>query len=150
MSTYIIQTLAVARTLVGVSLLTAPLLTSRTFYLPASASSTLILRLCGARDAALGGLLWSASRQSASTPNNNNNNSDNKSSSSPALLRSALITGAVVDAIDVLSVGACWVDGSVTAVPAAMVGGGAAVFLAAGLWGLRGVKLGVDGNAPVQ
>lgn len=140
MSLLIIKTLAVARTLVGVSLLAVPLLTSRTFFLPASTSTTLVLRLCGARDAALGGLLWSASsRLSSSTE-----------LASPALVRPALMTGAIVDALDVLSVGACLMERSVGVVPAAVVGGGAAVFLAAGLWGLRGAKLGGDGYTPIQ
>ncbi|MCJ1263801.1 hypothetical protein MMC22_003671 [Lobaria immixta] len=139
MSIYIIKTLAIARTLVGVSLLAVPLLTSRTFFLPASMSSTLALRLCGARDAALGGLLWSASSRLSSSD-----------AQLPALLRPALMTGAVVDALDLVSVGACLVDGSVNVVPAAVVGGGAAVFLAAGVWGLRGAKFGGHGYTQVQ
>lgn len=140
MSVYIIKTLAIARTLVGVSLLAVPILTSRTFFLPASTSSTLSLRLCGARDAALGGLLWSASSRSLCS----------SEAQLPALLRPALMTGAVVDALDLVSVGACLVDGSVNVVPAAVVGGGAAVFLAAGVWGLRSAKLGGHGYTQVQ
>lgn len=60
------------------------------------------------------------------------------------------MTGAVMDAIDVLSVAASWVDGSVDVVPGAMVGGGAAVFLAGGLWGLRSAQLGGNGYTQVQ
>lgn len=131
MSTFIVRTLAIARTLVGVSLLAVPTLTARTFFLPVSGSSALILRLCGARDAALGGLLWSSS---------------SATSQSADPVRTALLTGAVVDAIDLVSVGACLLDGSVTTAPAATVGGGAAVFLAAGLWGLRAATRGNGGE----
>lgn len=55
-----------------------------------------------------------------------------------------------MDALDLVSVGACLVDGSVNVVPAAVVGGGAAVFLAAGVWGLRSAKLGGHGYTQVQ
>lgn len=122
-STFIVKTLAIARTLVGVSLLAVPTLTSRTFFLPVSASSALVLRL--------GGLLWSAS---------------SATSQSAEPVRTALVTGAVVDAMDLVSVGACLLDGSVATVPAAAVGGGAAVFLAAGLRGLRAATRGNGGE----
>ena len=43
----------------------------------------------------------------------------------------------MVDAIDVLGVGACLVEGNLTVPPAAWVGGGALVFLGIGVWGWR-------------
>lgn len=61
MSAIAIQVLAVARCGVGIALLALPQTTARIFMLPTAASSTLIFRLAGSRDLALGGLLWSAS-----------------------------------------------------------------------------------------
>ena len=62
------------------------------------------------------------------------------SARSPELLRQALVAGAVVDAIDVLSVGLGLLEGNLNAASVAWVGGGAAAFLAIQLWALRGLR----------
>lgn len=129
MSALAIQSLAVVRCGVGIALLAVPRATARIFLLPTSPSNTLLFRLAGSRDLAIGGLLWFAF---ASAP---------ASSSAPADtpnlgLRLALVTGAVVDAIDLVSVGACFADGSLALEATALVGGGAAVLLGLGLVGI--------------
>lgn len=143
MSAIAIRSLAIARSVVGIALLAVPRTTGRIFLLPTIASSTVFLRLAGSRDLALGGLLWSASQ---SAPPSSSASADPQS---PAL-RQALIAGAVVDAIDLISVGACFADGSLALEPAALVGGGAVVLLGMGLVGLQSWRIGRGGYTQLQ
>lgn len=141
MSTIAIQVLAVARCGVGVALLALPQTTARMCLLPTTASGSLIFRLAGSRDFALGGLLWFASAPSASAD-----------IPKDGLLgfRQALIVGTVVDAIDLVSVGACLADGSLALEPATLVGAGAALFLGLGLMGLRSPRFAPDGYTQIK
>lgn len=130
-----INSLALARTLAGASLLASPRFTASLFSLPTFSAASVFLRLCGARDAALGGLLWSSSYTSPElrTP----------------MLRQALIIGAVVDVLDGISVGVCFLEGNLKSTPAALIGGGALLFLGLGLVGLKGITAG-DVYARIQ
>lgn len=136
MSAIAINVLAIARSGVGIALLALPQTTARICLLPTAASSSLIFRLAGSRDFALGALLWSAS---ASAPPSISASADGRKDGVLGL-RQALIAGAVVDAIDLVSVGACFADGSLALEPAVLVGAGAALFLGLGLVGLRGPR----------
>lgn len=144
MSNIAITCLALARSLVGVALLALPQTTARIHFLPAPApSSTLLLRLAGSRDLALGGLLWSASRsaQPQSSP---------ASDSQEPCLRQALIAGVVVDAIDLVNFGACFLDGSLPLRPSVLVGAGATLFLALGLMALQSWRLPRGGYTEIK
>lgn len=136
MTALAINVLAIARSGVGIALLALPQTTARICLLPVAASSSLIFRLAGSRDFALGALLWTAS---ASTQPSTSASADSRKDNALGL-RQALIAGAVVDAIDLVSVGACFADGSLALEPAMLVGGGAALFLGLGLVGLRGSR----------
>lgn len=86
--------------------------------MPVGAGPALLTtRMFGIRDAVLGGLLYTA---------------DN-----PAAVRRALIAGAVVDGIDALGCAYGVFNGDIEMLAGDLVGGGALVFLAMGLWGLR-------------
>ena len=111
-----VKFLASCRLLVGIGSLLVPKTTANVFLIPASPSS-IIFRLFGARDAVLGGLLWSADTE--------------------ALSRQALMIGAMIDAVDVVSTVACMLGEGLELGPAVTVGGGAALFLSLGLWGLQ-------------
>jgi hypothetical protein len=127
MASQFITFLATARIAFGSLSFLAPAPTLSLFrLLPPSAplslpsptgTALLATRMFGVRDAVLGGLLYTAD--------------------SPAAVRRALVAGAVVDGIDVLGcVWAVW-NGDVEMLAADLVGGGALVFFAMGLWGLR-------------
>lgn len=141
MNAIAINVLAVARSGVGIALLALPQTTAHMCLLPVAASSSLIFRLAGSRDFALGALLWSAS---ASAQPSTSASADSRKDSVLGL-RQALIAGAVVDAIDLVSVGACFADGSLPLEPAILVGTGAALFLGLGLVGLRSSRFSQDG-----
>lgn len=146
MSAIAIKVLAVAGSGVGIALLGLPQSTARMCLLPAAASSSLILRLAGSRDFALGALLWSAS---ASAPPSTSASADSGKDSILGL-RQALIAGALVDAIDLVSVGACFADGSLALESAVLVGAGAALFLGLGLVGLRSSRFAQDGYTQIK
>ena len=100
----------------GFSLL-APSTTLSLFQMPVHPSAAVATRLFGVRDLVLGGLLWTAD--------------------SPAAVRRALIAGAMVDGIDALgAVYGLW-QGDLDMLATDLVGGGAIVFFAMGLYGLR-------------
>jgi hypothetical protein len=97
--------------------LLAPSTTLSLFQMPVHSSALVTTRLFGVRDAVLGGLLWTAD--------------------SPAAVRRALIAGVIVDGIDALgAVYGLW-QGDLDMLATDLVGGGAIVFLAMGLYGLR-------------
>ena len=148
MTAIAINVLAVARSGVGIALLALPQTTARLCLLPIAASSSLIFRLAGSRDFALGALLWSASA-SAQTSTSASASADSRKDSVWGL-RQALIAGAVVDAIDLVSVGACFADGSLALEPAMLVGAGAALFLGLGLVGLRSSRFSQDGFTQIK
>ena len=81
--------------------------------IPIVPASVVILRLFGVRDAVLAGVLWTADSKDAE--------------------RRALMTGALIDGIDVLSVGVSFLEGNFEGLPALWVGGGAAFFVALAL-----------------
>lgn len=154
MATIAIRALAIARCGVGIALLALPQTTARLCLMPASAPATLIYRLAGSRDFAVGGLLWSASAtapQPSSTAIEPPPSAASAKTSNPRL-RQALIAGAIVDAIDLISVGASFADGSLPLEPAALVGAGAVLFLTLGLVGLRssGLGLGYSGYSQIK
>ena len=117
MSAVIVKSLAAIRMLVGVSFLATPVFAGRLFMLPFTPATTIIARLFGSRDLALGGLLWTAQP------------GDER--------RRALTAGIVTDAVDALATGACLLEGNIDPVPGAVVGGGAATLMATGLVALR-------------
>ena len=95
----------------------APSTTLSLFQMPISSSALVATRMFGVRDAVLGGLLWTAE--------------------SPASVRRALIAGAVVDGIDALAAAYGLWQGDMDMLATDLVGGGAIVFFAMGLYGLR-------------
>lgn len=108
--------LAASRFLFGSAFGLAPEFTSKLLNLPFDPNAAHPLRLFGIRDAVIAGLLWSAH--------------------SPELKRQALIAGLVIDVSDLISIGVGFVEGTLDVTRAALTGG-AAVFVACAIWGLR-------------
>ncbi len=114
---HLIAFLSTSRIALGTLSLLFPSPTLSLFQLPIQSPALLPTRLFGIRDAVLGGLLWTAD--------------------SPAAVRRALIAGAIVDGIDVLSVAYGMWKGDMDVLAADLVGGAALMVMAMGLWALR-------------
>jgi hypothetical protein len=144
MTSLAINTLAIARMGIGAASLVAPLQIASAFLLPVAPIAILPIRLAGARDLAIGGLLWHASRtQSVPLVGNKNEQQsllgkDNLPDSN--MLRSVLWVNIAVDAIDVLSVAACLAEGAVPLDGGAVFIGGAMAFVGLGSWALMKMK----------
>jgi hypothetical protein len=124
----LITLLSTLRIATGSLSLLLPSTTLSLFQMSNPGSALVGMRLFGVRDAILGGLLWTAD--------------------SPAAIRRALIAGAVVDGIDVLGLAYGAWQGDLSGLSADMWGGGAAVLLGLGLYGLR--KPGLVGMGMVK
>jgi hypothetical protein len=144
MTSLAINILAYARMGIGAASLVAPLPVCSAFLLPVAPVATLAIRLAGARDFAVGGLLWHAARKHQEVPVGDVKEQQplvaKTNTRSSKFLRSALTAGIVVDAIDILSVAACFADGTVPLDGAVVFAGGAAAFVGLGAWALRGIK----------
>lgn len=108
--------LAASRLFLGSAFFLAPEFSSNLISFPFDPNAAHSLRLFGIRDAVIGGLLWSAH--------------------SPELKRQALIAGLVVDVSDLISTGVGLFEGTLDVTRAAWTGG-AAIFVAFAIWGLR-------------
>lgn len=116
-----VSLLSTLRIAVGVVAFIAPTKTVQLLGHPAPASSVIGNRLWASRDAALGGLLFSASSNES--------------------VRGALLAGMATDILDIISVGLSLLDGSVGVRAAVVVGGGGVAFLGLGLVALKGLKV---------
>ncbi|KAF2706425.1 hypothetical protein K504DRAFT_459731 [Pleomassaria siparia CBS 279.74] len=121
-----IKALSILRIITGASVLIAPIWTCGIFRLPIPASAGVVVRLVGARDIALGELLLTAEDKSSWTGGRRE-------------IKRALWTGIGTDAVDVCSLLVGVATGTLGRVPAALFGGGAALFLGLGAVGLRGL-----------
>ncbi len=117
--------LASSRSLFGAAFLLAPEHSSGLINFPFHPNAAHGLRLFGVRDVVVGGLLWSAD--------------------TPKLKRQALIAGLIIDVIDLISTGVGLWEGTLDNTRAVWTGG-AAVFVALGLWGLRDLGLTRQGD----
>ena len=116
--------LAASRFLFGSAFFFAPESSSNLISFPFDPNAAHPLRLFGIRDAVIAGLLWSAH--------------------SPELKRQALIAGLVIDVSDLISTGVGLAEGTLD-VTRAVWTGGAAVFVACAIWGLRDMSSGSRG-----
>ena len=147
-----LHVLAISRMAIGVAALLIPLPTCSAFLIPVPATATLAVRLAGARDLAIGGLLLHSLRNSSAATATKSNGpiglhqdetkqplldgqKAKMKSGSDAYLRSALLAGMVVDGIDVLSSAACFLEGNVSIEGALVFASGAGLFLGMGSWG---------------
>lgn len=146
MSDIAIKVLALARMGLGLGLLSVPATVTRLCLLPVVESDSLIYRVAGSRDLALGGLLWfaSASGQQASS------GSGEVPKDSSVSLRQALIAGVVADSLDFVSTVLCFADGNLASEPAVLFAVGSAAFLGFGLIGLRSSKLVAKGSTQIK
>lgn len=120
MTSLYIRLLAGARFVTGFSAVLATNPTMALFEFPTSPITTLPYRLFGAREAVVGGLLWTAN--------------------TPDLLKQALVAATVIDAIDMLSTFAAFLSGDLVVPGAAWAGGGITINLAIQLWVLSNLR----------
>lgn len=145
-----VNTLSMLRMGVGLGLLGMPSKTAELFLLPAIPNATIALRMAGVRDFAIGGLLYATKLATLQA-----RNVEPKQDNSPASsllgkgdlklaekitsndeLRRALVTGIVVDAIDIVSCIICFEQGTLPGDAALLIGGGAVAFFGLGVLAL--------------
>lgn len=116
--------LSLARILIGGSSLVSPTFTASFVSYPYySGISSMSYRLFGSRELVLGSCLWLANDRSSE------------------LLRPLLLIGAVIDAIDIISTGACILqEGNLSPWAIAISAGGAALFTGIQLWAWKGLS----------
>lgn len=143
--------LSALRIATGLGLLIAP----RTFltiaHIPgATAASGIVgMRLAGARDLAIGGILWQALRKYNATTAVAGSldgkdggvsmplmgaDTDKKSDAAGEMVRWSLALGVAVDAMDVLSCLACWLEGGIDGWVAEGCGSAAAAVVGMGVY----------------
>lgn len=145
MSAFLLQVLAVARTSVGLASLIMPGQISHLLGAPLSPPSHVIGRLFGIRDLVLGILLWKTLKATVDTKNGQAKPLltppiENSPSMSHTLLaaqhetflRAAVLTGFIIDTVDVLSSAVCAYEGNLSDTAKIGVGVGAASFAALG------------------
>lgn len=136
--------LAFARMGVGIALLTAPAAATSAFLIPVAPVALLGIRLAGARDLAVGGLLLHTIRAQPprveEKPSTDSDTNVDNQSSSPLLgdhrrtaqaqhdsvIKAVLVTGMVIDGLDVLSCAVGFAEGTLPGDGALLVGGFAA------------------------
>lgn len=139
LATASISAICIIRAVVGGTMLLGPQRSAELFGVPLTSETSVVGRLFGSRDLALGALLWHARRAAAISQSNILLQLSDTAVSKDAsgILRYALYTGLAVDLMDV---GGCTVgffDGSVSERGAVVFGGGAVLLaILAGL-GLR-------------
>jgi Ca2+/Na+ antiporter len=123
--------LSLSRFSVGAFSLIFPATACTTFLLPPPGSHTTIARLFGARDAVLGAYLWYASRASpeAASSTSSAKTGEIKREKRKWRLKEALLLGAVIDSLDVISSTACVLEGNLEPGQWPLIGGGAALFV---------------------
>jgi hypothetical protein len=123
--------LSLSRFSVGAFSLIFPATACTTFLLPQPGSLTTMARLFGARDAVLGAYLWYASRSSAEagSPTSSAKTGEIKREKRKWRLKEALLLGAVIDSLDVISSTACVLEGNLEPGQWPLIGGGAALFV---------------------
>jgi hypothetical protein len=121
-----IKALAVLRIGLGAMCLAVPSLTLALFQFPLPQASNTIVRLWGIRDAILGELLYTAENR-------------NVADGGRRELRRALWSNVAADAVDMCSAAFAVATGNMAMLPAAVLGGGAAMGVAMGAFGLRGL-----------
>lgn len=131
----LITAFALTRAAVGLSGLLIPGQAASIFGVDANYGSRIMGRLFGARELALGGMLWFASRSAGATT------TTEKASQlvGPQHLPLVLWIGLFIDAADMISSTACVLEGSMGGKAIWLVGVGAGVFAALGGIGLASV-----------
>lgn len=88
-------------------------------------------RLFGARDAVLGAYLWYASRSSpdAGSSTSSTKTGEINKEKRKWRLKEALLLGAIIDSLDVISSTACVLEGNLEPGQWPLIGGGAALFV---------------------
>jgi hypothetical protein len=122
----IITPFGLARISLGTAALLFPHWTCSLFRFAAPASSLVVVRLFGVRDAILGEMLYTASDPTA--PDGGRKE-----------LKRALWRNITADSVDMCSVGVAVATGALGRVPGAMLAGGAGIGVVMGVLGLRGL-----------
>ena len=147
-----LHALAFARIGVGIALLTVPAAAASTFLIPVAPAAILGIRLAGARDLAIGSLLFHTSRrqtsQIAEKSSADSSIDDNNQYTTPLLdvdprivqaqhdsmIKAVLATGIMIDAVDMLSCAVCFAEGNLPGDAALLVGGLAGGAVGLGLY----------------
>jgi hypothetical protein len=134
-----ISTIATIRVLLGGSMLLGPQSSAKLFGIPLTPETSIAGQLFGARDLALGALLWYARSSVVSYSKTLRLGDAAASNDVTGILKYALYTGLAVDMMDIGACAVAYSDGLISDRAAAFFGGGA-VFVAtlAGV-GLRGL-----------
>lgn len=125
-STGAMTTLSVVRGITAAALLAAPQLTARLFFLDLPPTASILMRLVGTREAALGGLLLVCSSRVAAKPTAYREG-----------LRLAILAGMSADVLDIVVGGFSAATGSIGLASFDMLAGGALLAIVLGAVGLR-------------
>lgn len=132
--------LSISRMAVGLGFMTIPGPIASIFAMPFSPEASIGCKMAGNRDLVLGALLYTCRPQrsiSTSRKDKNTNSSEQPllpKDGNSSRMRLALISGIVVDALDVLSVLWCYLDGTLPIEAVATLGGGASFLLGMGIY----------------
>ncbi|KAL3489684.1 hypothetical protein BJX62DRAFT_238811 [Aspergillus germanicus] len=132
--------LALSRIAAGLGFLMFPGPVATLLRMPFTPEAAIGCRMAGARDIVIGLLLYTSVNSKSHTTSADTR--DAKSDSSLQGMKNrgwndthrALVAGIAVDAFDVLACLSCYLDGSLPATPALLLGGGAAVLLDLGIY----------------
>ncbi|KAF2628759.1 hypothetical protein BU25DRAFT_31760 [Macroventuria anomochaeta] len=124
---YAIKALSYVRIAGGAACLVAPQFACALFQYNVPVGSALLVRMVGARDGVLGGLLLTAEDKKAHDGGRRE-------------MRRGLWTGIAADAIDIGSLAYAVAKGHVGQPTGGLFGAGAVVFIGLGAWGLRGLR----------
>ena len=135
--------LSISRMAVGLGFMAIPRQLASLFIIPFSPEAAIGCKMAGARDFVLGALLYTCGSQDSTaltskttSPTERFGLSGKDQSQAQRGWNStqrALMSGVVVDGLDILSVLWCYLDGTLPAEAAATLGGGASLLLGLGL-----------------
>ncbi|KAJ5575228.1 hypothetical protein VI817_005765 [Penicillium citrinum] len=137
--------LSISRMAVGLGFLTVPGPFASVFVMPFSPEAAIGCKMAGSRDLVLGALLYYTYRRQSSTLRKDKvtnpveqspllNSEDRAGHSDNSVMRLALISGVVVDTLDVIMVLWCYLDGTLPIEAVATLGGGACILFGMGVY----------------
>jgi hypothetical protein len=137
LATVSISAISIIRAVVGGSMLLGPEHSAQLFGVPLAPETSIIGRLFGSRDLALGALLWYARATAISPSNILHFSNEAVSKDATGILKYALYTGVAVDLMDIGGCAVAFLDGTISERAVAFLGGGAVLLVTLAGFGLR-------------